>query len=94
MILLEDAKRIAELKLAEIRANSSVAIVFDYEMTEEIECGYVFFYNTPEFWETRDPSYTLDGNEPIFVSKVDGQVREVTMEQFMAYENGDRSAII
>ncbi len=92
-ILFEEAKRNAEEQLAKIRAESFVSIVFNHEITKEIESGYVFFYNTPESWETRDPSYTLDGNEPIFVSKTDGQVKEITMEQFLAYENGDKSAI-
>ena len=93
MISFDDAKRIAEEHLAAMRVESSVDIVFDHDQTEEIENGYVFFYNTPEYWETRDPSHTLDGNEPIFVSKTDGQLKTITIEQFLDYENGDKSAI-
>jgi hypothetical protein len=93
MISLDEAKQIAEKHLAELQLASTVSIVFDYGQTEETENGYVFFYNTPEFWKTGDPSYTLDGNEPIFVSKNDGQLKEITFQQFLAYENGDKSAI-
>jgi len=93
MISLDEAKQIAEKHLAEMQLASNVSIVFDYGQTEETENGYVFFYNTPEFWKTGDPSYTLDGNKPIFVSKNDGQLKEITFQQFLAYENGDKSAI-
>jgi len=93
MIFLEDAKRIAEERLLEMNSISPIAILFNHEITKEIESGFVFFYNTPEFWETRDPSYTIDGNEPIFVSKDDGTIKEITLAQFVAYEAGDKSAI-
>lgn len=93
MVSLVDAKRIAEEHLTAMQLASAVSIVFDYDQTKETENGYVFFYNTPEFWKTGDPSYTLDGNEPIFVSKKDGQLKEITFQQFLAYENGDKAAI-
>ena len=91
MILIEDAKRIAEKHLAAMEAGCGIAIAFNYDVTEEIESGFVFFYNTRQFWETGDPSFTLDGNEPIFVSKINGNVREITMEQFLEYEAGNKS---
>lgn len=93
MITADEAVHIAQAYLAELQDKISVPIEFNHKLTSDLENGYLFFYNTIKFWETGDPSESLDGNEPLFVSKRDGSVKEVPMIQFISYEKGDKSAI-
>jgi hypothetical protein len=66
MISLDEAKQIAEKHLAELQLASTVSIVFDYGQTEETENGYVFFYNTPEFWKVILPIPWTETNRSSF----------------------------
>lgn len=73
MIDISEAKRIAQEKLVEIRKNCPVDIDINYALTEEYPVGYVFYYNSLEYWETKDFEKSLAGNGPILVSKSDGK---------------------
>jgi hypothetical protein len=44
--------------------------------TEEIEQGWIFFYNTTDFIRTQNPIYTLAGNGPILVTR-EGVIHEL-----------------
>jgi hypothetical protein len=74
-------KRDMALSLAKIRVNELAALAGDeFEIldgnTVQAESGWVFFYNSKEFIETRNPIAALAGNGPIFV-KSDGSVHDL-----------------
>lgn len=47
-----------------------------HDQTQEVEQGWIFFYNTVDFIKTRDSLYALAGNGPILVTR-DGAVQEL-----------------
>lgn len=73
MELLE-AQKIAEEHLESIRKTCPVEIGFNYDVTEEFQIGFVFYYNSKEFWETKDFSKSLAGNGPLLVKKETGEL--------------------
>ncbi len=73
MDLLE-AQKIAEKHLDAIKNSCPVAIEFNYEITEEFPVGYVFYYNSKEYWKTKDFSKSLAGNRPLLVKRDSGEV--------------------
>jgi hypothetical protein len=66
------ARDIAEQYLATIQERCPVEISLNDEVTEEHPIGYVFFYNSKRYWETRATADALAGNGPILVRKEDG----------------------
>jgi hypothetical protein len=69
-----DARIMADRYLAQMLATSPVDIAFNYEITEEHPLGYVFFYNSKKFWQTRDYAFSLAGNGPLLVKRATGEV--------------------
>lgn len=45
------------------------------ELTREFPWGWVFFYNSRQFIETRDPLDALGGNAPFIVNRDTGEIR-------------------
>ncbi len=43
-------------------------------LTREEEFGWVFFYNSKRFVETRDMQWALGGNAPLIVDKYTGEI--------------------
>ena len=81
-----EAREIAEQHLATIQRSCPVDICFNDEVTQEHPIGFVFFYNSARFWETRDTSDALAGNGPILVRKDNGAVTSLP-----SYQSVDRS---
>lgn len=78
---MTNLKRDLALSLAKSRVNELAALVGDEfeildENTVQTESGWVFFYNSKEFIETRNPIDSLAGNGPIFV-KSDGSIHDL-----------------
>lgn len=71
---LSEARTIADRYLAQLKEFSPADIAFNYEITEEHPIGYVFFYNTKRFWETRDLTTSLAGNGPLLVKRETGEI--------------------
>jgi Immunity protein 35 len=69
-----EAQVIAAKYLAEIEKNCGLDLGFNPDVVEEHDVGFVFFYNTKAYWETRDFRDALAGNGPLLVRKTDGQV--------------------
>ena len=61
------ALEIAERQVDTFRDPAAGEIAINDAITERHPAGYVFFYNTRAFWETRDPMQGLAGNGPILV---------------------------
>jgi len=72
-----DAQVIAERYLDELQlemSHGTLALMND--RTREEEFGWVFFYQTREYLENRNPLAMLAGNAPIIVDRRDGSVHE------------------
>jgi len=74
MMNIHEARIIADRYLEGLRSSCPVAIEFNYEISEEHPIGYVFFYNSIEFWRTRNFSASLAGNGPVLVLRDTGDV--------------------
>jgi Immunity protein 35 len=58
-----------------IKANSTkYELVLLIEETKEFESGWVFFYQSRKFIESRDYRDMLGGNAPVIVNKFDGGI--------------------
>ena len=68
-----DARNIADIYLRSLEEESDLELAINDDITEEHQDGFVFFYNTKDYWRTRDAMTSLAGNGPIFV-KGDGAV--------------------
>lgn len=58
----------------ESKSNISYDVVVLKEETMEFEFGWVFFYQTKAFAETKNILYALRGNAPIIINKHDGSM--------------------
>ena len=57
--------------------SSQHAFVIQEELTTERAFGWVFFYSTQKYLETRDPQYLVPGNAPLVVQRRDGSVEHL-----------------
>lgn len=73
MNLLE-AQKIAEKHLQSLQSSCPVEIDFNYEITEEFPVGFVFYYNSKEYWDTKDLAKSLAGNGPLLVKRGSGEL--------------------
>jgi Immunity protein 35 len=66
-----------ELAMAKIRSNWSVPddepLLAD-EATREEDVGWVFFYNSKRYRETKKVMFALAGNGPVVVDRISGTV--------------------
>jgi hypothetical protein len=90
MIDRSTAESIAVRYLA-ARAKEGRPLVLQYEHTIERPFGWVFFYNTAEFVQTRNARHALFGNAPLIVDRADGSVhvtgtRDPIDSYIVAYE--------
>ena len=53
-------------------------VVLREEHTEEHPFGWVFFFNSRRYVETRDLSYALGGNGPLIVDRRDGSIHQMS----------------
>jgi hypothetical protein len=81
MISKAQAESKAIQYLKEIQKGCPVEIAFNFEATEEHPIGFIFFYNSIEFWRTRDFSKSLAGNGPLLVMRASGMVRLLPSHQ-------------
>ena len=73
-ISFDEARKIAQDYLEKITRRH--ALVLLDRLTREEDFGWVFFYNSKLFVETRDINHALGGNAPIIVNRVDGSLYE------------------
>jgi hypothetical protein len=67
------ALKLAEAKVHELGAACGDEFEILYEETQEIEQGWVFFYNAADYVRTRNPLSALAGNGPLLVLR-DGRI--------------------
>jgi hypothetical protein len=78
---LSDARIIADKYLAQMQADSTEVLAFNYDITEVNAIGFIFFYNTKRYWETGDFMTSLAGNGPILVRRQDGNIVELPADR-------------
>jgi len=66
------AREIAGKVVAALSQQHDFVILDD--QTVEREFGWVFFYTTRRYVETRDPQYLVPGNAPLVVHQADGSI--------------------
>jgi hypothetical protein len=71
---LSEAKNIAESHLNALRDSCPVEIEINLDITEEFDFGFVFYYNSKEYWETNDFTKSLAGNGPLLVKRNTGEL--------------------
>jgi Immunity protein 35 len=75
------AQTIAERYLSGLEKASDLELAFNPGVVEEHDVGFVFFYNTKAYWETRDFMHALAGNGPLLVRRDTGEVVELPSNQ-------------
>ena len=53
------------------------------------EYGWIFFYDSKRYWETKDFQYVIAGNAPIVVEKSDGSLHVLNTAQELDDMIGD-----
>jgi len=71
-ISLARALDIAKKEVSEI--SNQHDFVLQEDRTVERRFGWVFFYTTRKYLETRDPQYLVPGNAPLAVLRQDGSI--------------------
>jgi hypothetical protein len=71
-ISLERALEIARKEISE--SSNQHDFVLQEDRTVERRFGWVFFYTTRKYLETRDPQYLVPGNAPLAVLRQDGSI--------------------
>ena len=69
----KQAREIAGRYVDGLQRDAGVELAINDEATERRAQGHVFFYNTAEYWRTRDMMTGLAGNGPLLVRE-DGEV--------------------
>ncbi len=67
-ISLDEAHQLTIATIAKLEDEIKVALMIIDEYTERVEDGFVFFYNSAAFAQSRDFRDSLAGNSPIFVN--------------------------
>lgn len=74
MIALETAISIAQQKIDSIGKRSNLSLGLLLQETIEFEFGWMFFYQSSKFIETKDLNFLVGGNAPIIVDKFNSSV--------------------
>ena len=72
----EDARKKVEIYLQILSEGENYALAIIEDATIEKDFGWVFFYNSKKYLETKNFSDVIVGNAPILVSKKDGELYE------------------
>lgn len=70
------AKEIARAHVVRLSESVGEPCALVPSETREVEQGWLFFFNTAEFVQSRDPMHSLAGNGPFLVLR-DGRVHEL-----------------
>ncbi len=74
MLDFQQSKKLAQGKLDEFQTLSKLELILIDEVTISFDYGWVFFYQSNIFPETKNPDFMLEGNAPILVDKFDGSI--------------------
>ena len=72
MLSRAQAQKLAEAELARLPSDCEVAVLEAETLTFEL--GWVFFYQSTEYLQTRNPCSRLAGNAPLIVNGQTGEI--------------------
>lgn len=85
MLNIKKATQLAEEYLNKQSKGNDLVLLSDH--TIEFESGWVFFYQTKEYTETRDITKMIANNAPIIIDKKDGSLHitgtELPIEKYI-----------
>jgi len=75
MISRIQAQALAESHISQIAGRETSFAILDAR-TVDFPFGWIFFYQSPRYLETREPSEVLAGNAPLIVDRLTGKITE------------------
>lgn len=77
MIIESEAYAIAKRYIEEVCAGVAGGVLIIEDKTVGKPYGWIFFYNSKRYLETRHPLDSLAGGGPVVVKRVDGSVHQL-----------------
>jgi hypothetical protein len=74
MLTFQEAKQIAEAYINQQCLADNDSLRINEGGVVEKEYAWIFPYTSKKYWKTKDMNYSIAGNGPLFVSKLDGQL--------------------
>jgi len=74
MIDKNQAREIAKEEISRMNKRSLIEFALMDNQTIEFQYGWVFFYQSKKFLETKDMDFMVAGNAPYIIDKQDGSV--------------------
>lgn len=89
MISKEKATEIALNFIQKMEYEAGVELVILFEETIDFEVGWMFFYQSKKYADTRDESHMIGGNAPIIIDKINSSshVTGTRMDDLFYIEN-------
>ena len=72
----DDARKKVEIYLQKMSGGENYSLVVIEDATIEKNFGWVFFYNSKKYLETKNFSDMIVGNAPILISSTNGELFE------------------
>ncbi|MFN8255216.1 MAG: YrhB domain-containing protein [Bacteroidales bacterium] len=70
----QEAKNIASKEVENLGIKFSLDLILIEQSTVTKEFGWIFFYNSKEYYYTKDEKFALSGNAPFIVDNRDGRI--------------------
>ncbi len=77
---------IAEKEVSNIQQALGFDVEINHQLDKEVNLGFVFFYNSSEFWRDDSSRLALAGNGPLLVLKDSGAL--INLPTCMPFEEG------
>jgi hypothetical protein len=76
VISRDEAAKIAGDRITKMSRDIGLDLVLQYENTVDFDLGWIFFWNSKKYLETKDFAEALAGNAPIIVDRRDGSIHQ------------------
>jgi len=86
MITYAEAKLIAGKEVFSIQQELGFDVEINHQLDEEVDLGFIFFYNSSEFWRDDNSRLALAGNGPLLVLRDSGEL--INLPTCMPLEDG------
>ena len=86
MITYAEARMISEKEVSNIQQALGFDVEINHQLDKEVNLGFIFFYNSSEFWRDDSSRLALAGNGPLLVLKDSGEL--INLPTCMPLEEG------
>ena len=76
MVSKTEARELARKYVSSMEMKTGLELVIKDNETIEKSFGWVFFYDSKDFVETKDPKFIIAGNAPIIIDRKSGAIYE------------------